>query len=171
VAACAVVVGAIGSPTVLAGSKSLNPAKPGNRVIGPKDLFTGRITAATGKFAGDRDVVTIILAPGRGQATRHLTATITGAACTGKPHCVQLAGKLTGTITSGPIRVPDVGRSFAIAATGTIKPLGHVSATGTVQGTGFIANGHESLKLRLTRHGASITIDATSGQVPGFTSP
>jgi hypothetical protein len=84
---------------------------------------------------------------------------------------VQLSGRLVGTLTAGPRQVPDVGQSFTIRATGTVKPLGHVAATGTVHGTGFIAHGHESLRLRLARAGGSVTIDGVSGLVPGFTSP
>ncbi len=162
VVACAASVAAVGSPTVLAASMALTPAK---------DSFAGKITAATGKFSGDRGAVTIVLAPGAGQAARHLSVTIKGTVCARKVACVPLAGKLTGTLAPGPRTNPDVGRRFTIAATGTVKPLGHVSATGTVQGTGFINNGHESLTLKLTRPGGTVTIAATSGPVPGFTSP
>ncbi|MEA2370984.1 MAG: hypothetical protein QOH12_1378 [Solirubrobacteraceae bacterium] len=136
-----------------------------------KDTFTGKITMATGRFASDHRPLKILLAPGAGQAVGHVGLTIRGTVCTRKGACVALVGKLNGTLTPGPMKVPDAGRSFTIAATGTIKPLGHVSATGTVHGTGFIANGHESLTLRLTGPGGTVTIAATSGPVPGFTSP
>jgi len=147
---------------VLAASMVVTPAK---------DTFTGKITAATGRFAGDRGLVKILLAPGSGQAVGHVGVTIRGTVCARKVACVALVGKLNGTLTPGPIKVPDVGRSFTVAATGTIKPLGRVSAKGTVHGTGFIANGHESLTLRLTGPGGTVTIAATSGPVSGFTSP
>jgi len=163
IAACTALAACISSAGVFAASKTPTPAK---------DSFTGRITAATGKFAGDTGNVRIVLAPGPGQAIRHLGVTLQGTLCAAKTRCVILSGKLTGTLAPGPRRNPDVGRSFLIAATGgVVKPLGHVSATGTVQPTGFIANGHETLTLRLTAPGGTVTIAATSGPVPGFTSP
>jgi len=163
VLALAAVAVAVAVPAAaLAGPSAPTPAK---------DSFTGRVTAATGIFARDHGAVTIALAPRPGNALRRLTLTLRGAPCSGKGQCVQLSGKLTGTLAPGPMRVPDAGRSFTIAATGTIKPLGHVSATGTVHGTGFIANGHENLRLLLMRAGGTVTIEATSPPVPGFTSP
>ena len=136
-----------------------------------KDSFAGKITTATGRFSGDRGSATIVLVPGPGQASRHLGVTIKGTVCARKVACVPLVGKLTGTLAPGPRTNPDVGRRFTITGAGTIKPLGHVSATGTVQGTGFIKNGHESLTLKLTNSGGTVTIVGTSGPVPGFTSP
>jgi len=68
--------------------------------------------------------------------------------------------------------IPDAGVKLRLTATGAVKPLGRVSVTGTVHGTGFIARGHEFLQLTLTSlHKGVVTVDAHSGLVAGFTTP
>jgi hypothetical protein len=137
-----------------------------------RDSFSGSITAATGRFSGDHGAVAIVLAPSTGQGLRRLSLTVRGSGCRTPAHrCVALTGRLSGTLALGPLRVPDVGSSLTIRAAGAIKPLGQVSASGTVQGTGFIAHGRETLKLRLTTAGGAITIKADSAVVPGGTTP
>jgi hypothetical protein len=136
-----------------------------------KDSFVASVTAASGKFAGDHGGITIVLAPGPGGLSRRLTVTLRGGSCGASKHCIAVSGKLTGSLTRGPAAVPDVGSSLRIRASGTIKSVGKVSATGTVHGTGFIARGQETLKLKLTAPGGTITIGADSGLVPGGTSP
>lgn len=134
-----------------------------------KDAFAGSVTAATGSLHGERGAVaiTIGLAGGRLPAT----LTITPRACAKGHRCVEVSGRLRGTFTPSGPRVPDVGTSYAVKASGTIAPLGHAAATGILTGTGFIAHGRETLHLKLTGPGATVTIEAQSRLVPGFTSP
>jgi hypothetical protein len=136
-----------------------------------KDSFHGRVTGATGAFKGDRGEVAIDLAIRTSNtATRQLTITVRGGRCGSAPRCVQLTGKVTGTITQVPTN-PDVGRSFKIDASGTVRPLGLVASSGSAHGTGFIVRAHETLHLTLTTPRGQIVIDARSATVPGFTSP
>jgi hypothetical protein len=74
-------------------------------------------------------------------------------------------------MTPASHRVPDTGTSFTIMASGKLKPLGPVSATGTAQGTGFIARGYASMQLTLTAGNGTVTYQAQAGPVGGFTSP
>jgi hypothetical protein len=60
---------------------------------------------------------------------------------------------------------------FTLTAAGTVSPLGRTSLTGTVHGTGFIARGHETMTVTLATARGSVTVTASSGTVPGFTSP
>jgi hypothetical protein len=67
--------------------------------------------------------------------------------------------------------LPDVGRRYAITASGSVAPVGAITAVGTVAGTGNIAFGSESLELVLRGKRGSGRLSASSGRVPGFTSP
>lgn len=136
-----------------------------------KDRFKGSASAATGKFSGDHATVTVYLKPGRIHgAGRVVTIILVGRRCKGVPGCMNLNGRLTGVLKAQPAP-PDAGRKFAISVTGKITPLGHVSATGTVYGTGFIRRGREGLQIKLGTSTGAITIGAQSPIVPGFTSP
>jgi hypothetical protein len=95
---------------------------------------------------------------------------VAGRSCGGHKRCLRLAGTLSGTINNQPAR-PDRGQTFAIRASGAVAPLGTVSASGSGQGTGFIRNARESLRLTLLVRGGTVSITAESGRVPGFTSP
>jgi hypothetical protein len=136
-----------------------------------RDQFKGSASAATGKLSGDHATVTVYLKPGRTHgAGRPVTIVVVGRRCKGAAGCMNLNGRLRGVLTpqSSP---PDAGRKFAISATGKIKPLGHVSATGMVYGTGFIRRGREGLQIKLRTSTGDMTIGAQSPIVPGFTSP
>jgi hypothetical protein len=160
--ACAASVAAITSSAAVA---SPGPTVP------PADSFNGHITFAAGKFSGDRGRAVILLEPDHsGTAERQLTLVLDGRRCGTIEHCIQLAGVLTGTLIRSRT-IPDVGPSFSIAASGLILPLGQVSATGSVHGTGFIDYGHEPLHLTLSTSSGSVALDAESRKVPGFTSP
>lgn len=134
------------------------------------DSFSGSITAATGSFKHDRGKVSIDLTLRSGHATRRLTLTMHGQPCESK-RCVALIGKLRGTLMTDAEQIPDVGSRFTARAAGAIDPLGHVFASGTAQGTGFVERGLETLKLTLTAKHGTITVNAHTRSVPGFTSP
>jgi hypothetical protein len=143
-----------------------------HRKVPARDAFSGRITARTGSFRGDRGHATVDLAvSGSRAATRRLTITIHGRLCDKSKHCVRIAGQLKGTITALADTIPDTGRSFTLRAAGIIRGFGHVRVGGRVDGTGFIYRGHESLHLTATGHGGRLALDARSGPVPGFSSP
>jgi hypothetical protein len=78
---------------------------------------------------------------------------------------------LSGTISARPSTIPDLGKRFGLAGTGTLGPLGRVSAAGAVTGVGFIRFGRETLTLDLRMKLGSVTIHALSPKLPGFTSP
>ena len=61
--------------------------------------------------------------------------------------------------------------SLAAVPTGYLAGLGKTNLGGTVQGTGFVARGNESMSVTLRTPRGTITFDARSDQVPGFTSP
>jgi hypothetical protein len=138
----------------------------------PKDTFHGRIAKATGALQKDRDEVTILLhIPHSTEATRHLELELVGAACGTAPHCLRLTGTLSGTLSAHPTTIPDVGRRYELSVSGSSAPLGRVSGSGTVSGVGFIRQGHEGLTLTLRAKRGTLTINAVSPTVPGFTSP
>jgi hypothetical protein len=135
--------------------------------VSAKDRFAGRIVGAKGSFAGDRGTVVILLVPG---ANSTVTVALSGHRCATTRHCLRLSGTATGTITERQ-SIPDVGRTFTIRASGIVTPLGATAQSGTGHGTGFILYGHEQLQLRLSAASGTVTIDAQTGRVPGFTSP
>lgn len=136
-----------------------------------RDYFTGSIRSGSGAYAGNTGRIHIYLQPtGRG-LRRSATITLAGLPCTGATHCLDLSGRLGGTLTASAVHIPDVGRGYALTGTGSVHPLGRVTGRGQVQGTGFIARGHESLTLTLTGGSGSVTVQALSSTVGGFTSP
>lgn len=136
-----------------------------------KDQFKGSASAATGKFSGARATVTVYLRPGRTHgAERLVTIVVVGRRCNGAAGCINLNGRLKGALTA-QLAPPDAGRKFAISVAGKVTPLGHVSATGMVYGTGFVRRAREGLQIKLTTSHGDITIGAQSPIVPGFTSP
>ena len=52
-----------------------------------------------------------------------------------------------------------------------MTPLGSVTATGQVHGTGFIGRGVETMTMRLVNQTGTIELNGKSGTVPGFTGP
>jgi hypothetical protein len=137
-----------------------------------KHSFSGRISGATGSYRGDGGTVAIELSvPSNSNRTRPVTAKLRGNPCGRAPNCLRLRGKVDGTLTAIPGRVADVGARFSLKATGAVAALGRTAVKGTVNGTGFIASGHERMQLILTTPRGTVTVDASSPTVPGFTSP
>jgi hypothetical protein len=133
-----------------------------------KDAFKGHVRTATGTLSQVHGAVGIDLVhtgPGK------VKLIFRGRGCGGKNHCLQPSGTLTGTMTPVFKRTPDIGTSFTINVSGKLAPLGHVSATGTAQGTGFIVHGYDYLQLKLATRQGTVAYDAQSGPVQGFTSP
>jgi hypothetical protein len=58
-----------------------------------------------------------------------------------------------------------------VSVAGYLRPLGYVTVTGTAHGTGFISRGHETMLLTVSGGGTSVAVDASSAEVPAFTSP
>jgi hypothetical protein len=135
-----------------------------------RDRFTGTLGGGTGSLAGARDVLEARMqAPGI-TGTRRLTLWVFTTGCRAGSACAHLMGSLSGRLT--PVRtLPDIGRRYAITATGSLHPVGAVTATGTVAGTGNINFGFESLELTLSGTHASARLSAHSARVPSFTSP
>jgi hypothetical protein len=140
--------------------------------IPARDSFKGTISAASGAYKGDGGMVSIAISvPASGRFVRHATFTLNGPRCDRAQHCIRVSGKLSGTITvAGPWN-PDVGKRFTIVAAGSVTGLGHVRVSGSALGTGFIAQGRESLTLMLHGPAGSVTVSAQSAVVGGFTSP
>ena len=143
---------------------------PPTAPVPPWDSFHGQITSATGKLTEDRDTIQIELLRTTGGDPKAVKITLAGRRCQHRRRCSRVAGTLRGTMIPRASR-PDAGEQFALRLKGNVRPLGHVTARGTAHGTGFITYGYESLHLTLTDASASVTIDAQSGRVPGFTSP
>ena len=133
-------------------------------------MLSGRVVAAAGRWHHDIGALTVRLVPGSGSVRRHLVIHVTGSSCAGKHACVRLQGKLTGTITERAAH-PDVGAHLAIKASGTLTPLGHVSATGLAIGTGSIMHGRVTLSLTFTAAHGKVTVSLASRPVPSFTTP
>jgi hypothetical protein len=143
----------------------------GQQPVAAKDMFTGVIETATGSFEADHGRVRISLRPEHStSAVRSVTVGLTALQCRARKRCLKLSGDLTGTLVARR-SLPDTGSTFAIHAGGTLARIGRAVGTGVVEGTGFIARGRERLQLNLAASRGHIAIDASSGSVPGFTSP
>jgi hypothetical protein len=133
-----------------------------------KDLFSSRVATASGAYRSDTGASQIAVVPGSGSK---VTITLRGASCRGKRRCVAPSGTLRGTMTRTGALIPDIGMTYAVAASGRLTSIGAVRATGTLHGTGFIMHGHESLVLTLTTTHGTIQLSGESRSVPGFSHP
>jgi LPXTG-motif cell wall-anchored protein len=79
---------------------------------------------------------------------------------------VGLAGQLTGAVTDQP-RVPDVPTEHDLSGSGRTN-LGRTTVHGAVSGTGFIAQGTCSGKLRLEAPGGTLTLKVGSARIGSF---
>jgi hypothetical protein len=138
--------------------------------VAPNDSFAAQLAAATGRLTGDHDDVKIALQPGGGVGVRRLTVTLTRSTCHAQRRCLLLAGELKGKIAQQP-GIPDRGRTFSIAANGDVKPLGGVSAIGTVTGVGNARFGRESLRLTLKSSTGTVVLTGQTAELPAFSSP
>jgi hypothetical protein len=164
-------VAALAAPGARVAAKDSRVSANDSRVSA-KDSFSGAISSATGTYAGRGGAVAVTLAPGAATGNaRAVSVTVTGRRCADHRHCLTLLGHLHGTMRAAPRQVPDIGQKLSLQLTGRLAPLGQVGAGGSVQGTGFIARGRESLLLTLHGRQGSVTVHATSGVVPGFTGP
>lgn len=109
----------------------------------------------------------------------NLSARTSGGVTTGRFRLVLRSGSCTGPCPTGRITgtyresraAPDRGRSEALAASGRIGRLGRVRLTGTATGTGFIASGRLTIRLRLVNGHGAVTVRGQSAPVRGFTGP
>jgi hypothetical protein len=133
--------------------------------------FAVAVSTGSSKLSGARGAATVLLRTGAGTTTRALRIVFTGDRCHGRTGCVALTGTLKGTITAVAQHIPDAGRQFRVSARGRLSPLGHVTVTGTIRGTGNIRFGQESLQLTVRSGHGTLGVDGRSARVPGFTSP
>jgi hypothetical protein len=139
--------------------------------VAPKDSFRGRVTAGSGRFRSDNGQTSIKVHVAQSNTgTRLVTLIIGYRRCATAARCLQLSGTLRGTLTQSH-SIPDAGASFALSASGKVRPLGHVSAIGQVHGTGFVMHGRETMTVQLADSRGQVTVQAQSPQVPAFTSP
>jgi hypothetical protein len=135
-----------------------------------RDRFTGSLRGGTGSLAGARDALEVRLQPAGRTGARRLTLWILSTGCRASDGCIHLSGSLRGHLTQ--VRtLPDVGRRYTISASGSLRPVGAITAAGTVAGTGNINFGFESLRLTMTGRRGSARLYARSSRVPAFTSP
>ena len=134
------------------------------------DMLSGRVVSAAGRWHRDSGTLAVRLVPGSGSLKRHLVIQVNGSSCAGKRACVKLQGKLIGTITEHAAH-PDAGARLAIKASGTLTPLGHVSATGLAIGTGYIEHSRVTLRLTLIAAHGKVTVSLASRPVGAFTTP
>jgi len=80
---------------------------------------------------------------------------------------IGLPGAIHGTLTASP-GIPDAGAHFAVNGSGWLLGLGQVSVSGTLQGTGFIAQGHATGQLTLTNAKGTVTVDLVGPTQQGF---
>lgn len=83
---------------------------------------------------------------------------------------LRLRGQVSGTWTT-VFTNPDAGRAQRLDGTGTVTPLGAVSASGTLTTPGFIARGRATGTLTLTAADGTVTLDLVGPPQKGFASP
>jgi hypothetical protein len=138
----------------------------------PRDTFVGSIVSATGAYSGYRGQARVYLHPSGSGRTRPARVVLRADCVTSRGHCrAKLDGTLRGTLTAAGRTLPDTGIRDILRANGRIGPLGNATARGWVQGTGFIAHGHELMQITLRTASGSITLQARSLALTGFTSP
>jgi hypothetical protein len=84
-------------------------------------------------------------------------------------HAPVLAGVLTGSYAPSP-RVPDAGLHYNLHGTGMVSGMGHVSLSGWIQSTGYIAAGHARGELVLSNAHGTLTLQLEGTLQPGFAS-
>jgi hypothetical protein len=136
-----------------------------------RDTFTGSIASGRGSFSGARGRVTVYLHPRGSGKARRVRVVIRGRCGGSAQGCTRLQGVLSGRLSSSRAGPPDTGHEYALAGTGQVRPLGHVSVRGEVAGTGFISHGHELMKMTLSSSSGGVTLEGHSGPVKGFTAP
>lgn len=167
--AALVVTGCGHSATTSSPTTTVAPALTTPRVPA-RERFVGTLRDGSGVLSAARDVLEVRLQPAGTTGPRRLTLGIVSMGCRAGGVCVHLIGRLQGKLV--PVRtLPDVGRRYAITASGLVHPVGAMTAVGTIAGTGNAAFGYESLQLIVKVKGGSARLSARSGRVPGFTSP
>ena len=136
-----------------------------------RDSFTGTILSGTGAYSHAHGRVIVHLHPRGSGTARPIRVVVIGRCGGGSHHCTALNGAVSGRLTPAGPRLPDVGHGFKLSGAGRVTPLGHVTLRGAVSGTGFIAHGHEQLTITLSSSSGSMTVQAVSGPVKGFSSP
>lgn len=141
-----------------------------------RDRFTGSVEMGTGSFGGDNGRFSLKLVVRSTGATRAVSVVFDGRRCRHVQGCIDLQGRLTGTLAPGPRQNPDAGQAFTLSARGRLAPLGRGELTGTVHGTGFIAEGQETMQMTFAKRPGSVDesalqMSAHSGAVRGNTGP
>jgi hypothetical protein len=85
------------------------------------------------------------------------------------PHHEQaLRGTIRGTYTVTYPPIPDVGPQYHLSGAGTVRGLGPVTASGTLNATGFIANGRAAGDLTLANAAGTVTLHLVGPVQGGF---
>ncbi len=119
--------------------------------------------------------VTVInsLGPPGSLAPVQLVATIDSTAIVAPKASLPLDGTIKGTYKLAPT-LPDIGATYVFNGSGHAGAMGTVTAAGTVTLPGFIATGHATGTLKLTRvsasaaHSGSVTLKLTGPTEAGF---
>ena len=173
-AAAGVGCGVAGSPS---GTSATTSGGTGTGLVGvprhvpAKDSFQASIRSGTGKYAEFSGHARIYLSPAGQGLRRSVKVTLVSLPCSSSSHCLKLSGTATGTLTPSRVHTPDIGHGAALTGAGTIDPLGHATIRGDVRGTGFIKRGRETLTLAVSNSSGTVTLEALSPPVGGFTSP
>jgi hypothetical protein len=78
-------------------------------------------------------------------------------------------GHAHGTVQRQP-RLPDVGAGIGLKGLAVLNGLGKVSVSGTLHGTGFIAQGHAAATITLANSKGTVILDLTGPSQGSFTS-
>jgi hypothetical protein len=161
-----------------AGSSSSSPGRPsgpggggGGDSAPARDTFTGSISSGRGSFSGAGGHVTVYLHPHGSGKQRTVRIVFRGRCAASASTCTKLNGALSGQLSSPRRGPPDIGHAYTLTGTGRVSPLGQAELRGEVVGTGFITHGHELMRVTLTSPSGTVTVQATSGPVKGFTTP
>ena len=99
-----------------------------------------------------------------------LSAGGTAALVAVKPHHVALNGEVGGKFFLAP-GIPDLGLTQTFTGSGTVSPLGKVSASGKITSPGFVAEGRATGSFILSNKAGSVTIKLTGPLQLGFSAP
>ena len=136
-------------------------AGPAAAIAGPRPAagtFTGTITSAAGGYAGDHGRVVIRDADLVSRMSGRVV--LSGLACRGARHCLDLDGKPVATLALKGHPIPDAGYTFTVRGSGRVAPLGAVKVSGLLQVPGFVACGRQSLTLTLASTRGRVKVTA-----------
>jgi hypothetical protein len=136
-----------------------------------------REVAGTVRLSATKRLVKAVPLPFLGGAEYAGTLVFRGKECHSGPGAPRLRGclALSGTLAGTAVLEPHIGDGARadrlVSLSGRISPLGAVTASGRMVGTGFVERGQRRLYVLVANAKGRVSVGASGSPVPGFQSP